>query len=249
MSGNIYESDRLVREYLLFHYGTAEEILPWPGGPRDALDFAVRSVHELLDPARLAAEGLALDIGCAVGRSAFELAALGLQVTALDYSQAFIHTAEALRRDGALDYVYTIEGERTASATARRPAKANPEHVRFAVGDAMNLPAELGAFDVVHAANLICRLPDPRVFLRRLPQLVKPGGQLLLTTPFTWLAEFTPRAQWIGGTPEAASADVLDALLAEHFTLKHVQELPFLIREHARKFQWSVARGTRWIRR
>lgn len=249
MSGIIYESDRLVREYLLFHYGTAEEILPWPGGPRDALDFAVRSVHDLLDPSRLTAEGTALDIGCAVGRSAFELASLGLQVTALDYSQAFINAAENIRRNGALDYVYTIEGERTASATARRPVNANPERVRFSVGDAMNLSTELGAFDVVHAANLICRLPDPRVFLRRLPELVKPGGQLLLTTPFTWLEEFTPRTQWIGGTAEAASADVLDALLAEHFTLEHVQELPFLIREHSRKFQWSVARGTRWIRR
>lgn len=249
MSGNIYESDRLVREYLLFHYGTAEDVLPWLAGPRDALDFAVRSVHELIDSARLAVEGTALDIGCAVGRSAFELAALGLQVTALDYSQAFINAAENIRRGGVLDYVYTIEGERTASASARRPANANPERVCFAVGDAMNLPAALGAFDVVHAANLICRLPDPRVFLQRLPELVKPGGQLLLTTPFTWLEEFTPRAQWIGGTPEADSADVLDALLAEHFTLGHVQELPFLIREHSRKFQWSVARGTRWIRR
>lgn len=248
MDGNIYESDRLVREYLLFHYGTAEEILPWPGGPHGALDFAVRSVHELLDEKALPEKARALDIGCAVGRSAFELAALGAEVVALDYSQAFIDAAETIRREGKLDYCYAIEGERTAAASARRPADADPDRVQFAVGDAMNLPQSLGTFDVVHAANLICRLPDPRVFLRRLPELVKHGGQLLLTTPFTWLKEFTPRAQWIGGTAEAASADVLDALLAEHFTLKHVQELPFLIREHARKFQWSVARGTRWIR-
>ena len=249
MAGNIYESDRLVREYLLFHYGVAQEILPWPGGPREALDFAVRSVHELLDQKALPAKARALDIGCAVGRSAFELAALGAEVTALDFSQAFIDAAETIRLEGKLDYRYVIEGDRTAAATARRPANADPDRLEFAVGDAMSLPESLGTFDVVHAANLICRLPDPRVFLRRLPELVRRGGQLLLTTPFTWLEEFTPRAQWIGGTESATSAEALDALLAEHFTLEHVQELPFLIREHARKFQWSVARGTRWIRR
>jgi putative 4-mercaptohistidine N1-methyltranferase len=249
VAGNIYESDRLVREYLLFHYGTAEEILPWLGGPREALDFAVRSVHELLDPKALPAKARSLDIGCAVGRSAFELAALGAEVVALDYSQAFIDAAETIRREGKLDYRYAIEGDRTAAASARRPAGADPDRVRFAVEDAMSLPESLSNFDVVHAANLLCRLPDPRVFLRRLPELVKPGGHLLLTTPFTWLEEFTPRAHWIGGTENATSAEALDALLAEHFTLEHVQELPLLIREHARKFQWSVAKGTRWIRR
>jgi hypothetical protein len=31
--------------------------------------------------------------------------------------------------------------------------------------------------------------------------------------------------------------------------LKLSKELPFLIREHARKYQWSVAWGTRWVRK
>jgi hypothetical protein len=31
--------------------------------------------------------------------------------------------------------------------------------------------------------------------------------------------------------------------------LKLSKEIPFLIREHARKYQWSVAWGTRWVRR
>jgi hypothetical protein len=31
--------------------------------------------------------------------------------------------------------------------------------------------------------------------------------------------------------------------------LKLVKDLPFLIREHARKFQWSVALATVWRRR
>ena len=55
----------------------------------------------------------------------------------------------------------------------------------------MNLRNDLGSFDLVHAANLLCRLTDPEKLLARLPQLVRSGGQLLLATPCTWLEEFT----------------------------------------------------------
>jgi putative 4-mercaptohistidine N1-methyltranferase len=247
--GNIYESDRLVREYLLFHYGGADEVLPYDFGPHDALGFARRCVAELLDVSALPSSARALDIGCAVGRSSFELARTCREVVGIDYSAAFIAAAEKIRTAGSLDYVYTIEGDRTGRASARLPGGVEVSRIKFAVGDAMALPADLGAFDVVLAANLLCRLPEPRQFLDRLPDLVKPNGQLLLTTPFTWLEEFTPREHWVGGREDIASADELKRILAPSFDLQFSAELPFLIREHARKFQWSVAWGTRWIRR
>jgi len=131
----------------------------------------------------------------------------------------------------------------------RLPQGADASRVAFEVGDAMALREDLGSFDVVLAANLLCRLPDPRKFLARLPSLVRTGGQLLLTTPFTWLKEYTPREHWIGGRGDASSADVLTDLLSPHFELRFQKDLPFLIRKHARKYQWSVAWGTRWVRK
>ena len=47
---------------------------------------------------------------------------------------------------------------------------------------------------------------------RRLPELVRTGGQLLLTTPFTWLEEFTPIEKWIGGKGVRAMEANLNAL-------------------------------------
>ena len=47
---NLYETDRLLSEYLLFHYGLPEEVLPWDFGPRSALGFPVRAVTETFDP-------------------------------------------------------------------------------------------------------------------------------------------------------------------------------------------------------
>jgi putative 4-mercaptohistidine N1-methyltranferase len=238
---SLYESPRLLDEYLLFHYGEPADVLPWANGPREALGFPVRTVTTFLEPSLL---GRALDLGCAVGRSAFELSRFCEEVTAVDYSQSFISAAERLGREGCLPYSSHEEGANFRRLTAQLPAGARPERVRFERGDAMDLRADLGDFELVHAANLLCRLTDPALLLQRLPALVRPGGTLILTTPCTWLEEFTPPAHW----PPGGTLDWLQHELCAAFTLEKQADLPFLIREHARKYQWSVALGTCWKR-
>ena len=242
---NPYEAPKLVAEYLLLHYGSAADVLGGMPGPAEAAGFPVRLVRELLAPCP--PESRALDLGCAVGASSFELARHCREVVGIDFSRAFVRAAKTLRETGEHAYEKLVEGTLAEPAMARLPGDVGRSRVTFSQGDAQALPAELNDFDVVLAANLICRLPDPQRFLDRLPTLVTPGGQLLLTTPFTWLEEFTPREKWIGGTPASGrSLDVLHDRLAPHFTLEHTVDLPFLIREHSRKFQYGVALGTRW---
>ena len=65
--------------------------------------------------------------------------------------------------------------------------------VRFQLGDACNLPAELGQFGMVLAANLVCRLPDPMAFFNRLKDLVVPGGIVVITSPYSWSEQYTPK--------------------------------------------------------
>jgi putative 4-mercaptohistidine N1-methyltranferase len=250
MSNDVYETDTLLEEYLLFHYGSAREILPWPFGPKDALDYPVRCVTECVDPSTLGPGSRALDIGCATGRSAFELARHCGEVIAIDYSHRFVEAGARIAAEGRLPYRYRVEGERFTEAEARLPEGIDPNRVHFEQGDAMDLRDGLGAFDVVLAANLICRLTEPRRFLRRLPDLVKPGGQLVINTPFTWMEAYTPVEHWIGAHPESGeSLRALKAELAEAFELTGTANMPFLIREHSRKFQWSVAQSARWVRK
>jgi putative 4-mercaptohistidine N1-methyltranferase len=242
---NPYETEKLLNEYLLFHYGTAEQVLGDGPGPREALHFAARAVDELL---KLPCGPRALDVGCAVGRSSFELARHCETVLGIDFSQAFVGAAERMRA-GRATVEQVVEGEITRRAELQRP-DVESRRLSFEVGDAMNLRDGLGAFDVVLAANLICRLPEPMKFLERLPGLVKSGGQLLLTTPFTWLEEFTPRENWLGGRSDGKrSFAALQEILAPDFDLQLTKDLPFLIREHERKFQYGIALGSRWIRK
>lgn len=252
MIPNFYESDRAVSEYLLFHYGTAEEILPYPFGPREALFYPVRCVANGLNTAALPPQARALDLGCAVGRSTFELARHCAEVIGIDYSQRFVDVATRLRDQGGINYVYHEEGQITRNSVAVVPTDIERRRARFEQGDAQNLRADLGAFDVVFAANLIDRLREPALLLRRLPELVKPGGQLVLTSPYTWLDDYTPRENWLGGTVNGGrpkrTLESLKAELKSSFALERTIDLPFLIREHVRKYQWSVAQASIWRR-
>jgi putative 4-mercaptohistidine N1-methyltranferase len=249
MSSADYESSELLNQYLLFHYGPADAQLPWPDGPHSALDFPARCVSEGVDRSRLPERARALDLGCSVGRSTFELAALCADVTGIDFSASFIRAAERMRSDGPWRIAVPRTGLLTEQVELRRPPQPSGS-LRFLQGDAQQLPADIGSFDVLLAANLLCRLPRPQQLIERLPGLVATGGQLIFTTPNTWMETFTPPQFWIGGTEQTGEPlDALHGLLADHFTLDASWDMPFLIREHARKFQWSVASASRWIRR
>ena len=251
MPDGFYETDKALSEYLLFHYGKPDEVLPWEFGPTDALDYPLRCVTECVYTETIPANARALDLGCAVGRSTFELARHCTEVIGIDLSESFITAAGQLQRGGRLDYSFAVEGELGQTAIAEVPTEVDRTRVRFEQGDATFLRDGLGQFEIVLMANLIDRLPCPAKCLEQLPGLVAADGQLVIATPCTWLEEYTPKANWLGGSQALGQARTLDTLreiLAHDFTLDAEWDLPFLIREHARKYQWSVAQATRWIR-
>ena len=61
---------------------------------------------------------IALDIGCAVGRSTFELSKKFSKVVGIDYSQAFIDCSNQLKKYGELPYSVTTEGSLVSQRVA-----------------------------------------------------------------------------------------------------------------------------------
>jgi putative 4-mercaptohistidine N1-methyltranferase len=184
-----------------------------------------------------------LDLGCAVGRSSFELARKIPQVEGVDFSSSFISAAKMLAARGSLVFPLKEEGSLARSVRTSAPSRQIRKRVCFRVGDALRLP-DLGTFDLVLAANLLDRVKDPRKLLQKvLPKLVRPGGILLLTSPYTWSEEFTPRSRWLKD-----SFLSIRKLLPPYFRLLRRQDLPFLLREHRRKFQLTLADATLWVR-
>jgi putative 4-mercaptohistidine N1-methyltranferase len=124
--------------------------------------------------------------------------------------------------------------------------------VLFMQGDACNLKPLYTGYDLVFAGNLIDRLYDPALFLAGIGDRVLPGGILAISSPYTWLEEYTPKAKWIGGRREAGepldSFSGLSAALEGRFRLVHRSDIPFVIRETARKHQHSIAELSVWRR-
>lgn len=248
MDTSAYESDELLNQYLFFHYGSPADQLPWKDGPAQALGFAQRCVREGVDLERLPGRAAALDVGCAVGGATFELSRHFAHCVGIDYSHAFVAAARQLQTSGEMEVEVVETGTRKSRHRIARP-EGTIGSLQFEQGDAHALRPDLGVFEVVLAANLLCRLARPALFIERLAGLVSTGGQLIITTPNTWLESFTARDYWIGATPETGEPlEALEALLRPAFRLDRVWDMPFLIREHARKYQWSVAQASRWIR-
>jgi len=233
---DVYETDQLVSDYLLFHYGSVEEFMPWACGPKEALFFPVRTT-------RYAAGreyGRILDLGCAVGRSTFELTHYGQEVLGVDFSEAFVQAAIEMKICGHKMHKRGAKGSDIFQASV--PKGCFSDRVSFLQGDAMNLPDEIGTFDLIHASNLICRLPDPAAFIASLGSLVNEGGRVILATPFSWLPEFTPQEKW----PDGDSWEWLQEQMRRDFELMTEADEPFMIREHARKYQYVVSRVSVW---
>ncbi len=242
-----YESDAAVAQYCDAHYGPDR--------------FEVPNFPAQL--ARLCAAALAgqpqrraLDLGCAVGRASFELAARFDQVTGVDFSSRFIAIARRLQERGRIRYQLAEEGELISEqevCLADLGLAAAAPRVAFHQQDAQGLESHLCDFDLVLAANLIDRLTEPGRFLAGIHQRLVVGGLLAIASPYNWLEEFTPRPQWLGGryrygTP-LTSLEGLREKLAGHFAaLGEPQEVEFVLRETARKFQFNISQLTLWRR-
>ena len=242
-----YETDRLLSEYAEFHYGA--EYHGVPNFPRALADIALRCLGDR--PARRA-----LDLGCATGRTTFELARRFEEVTGMDFSARFIGLGAQLADQGVLRYTLVDEGElvswREVWLKDLDLAEVR-DRVTFVQGDACNLKAQFTGYDLIVAANLIDRLYSPTRFLAQCHQRINPGGLLLIASPYTWLTEHTPREEWLGGFKRdgenVTTLDGLKAVLGAHFRLiEGPLEVPFVIRETRRKFQHSLSEVTVWER-
>ena len=168
----MYESERAVHEYLQFHYDATILRGPsaTPDAPSSALQFAQRVAQKCAQHAKPDRKRSALDVGCAVGGSSFELSKDFAAVAGFDFSHTFAATCVELQQKGEKAYEALVSGEVMEKCVAKVPRGSLPERCVFSQGDACDLQAcaLVGGktFDCVLAANLLCRLPDPERFLR-----------------------------------------------------------------------------------
>ncbi len=246
-----YETDAMVSQYAEFHYG--EAALGVPNFPQSMAKLAIEA-HQRHGNG---GQDRALDLGCATGRASFELARSFAKVVGIDFSARFIQVGIRLAETGTIRYTMPEEGELVSYHERRLDNLGLAEtagRVEFWQGDACNLKDIFNRFDLILAANLIDRLYAPRRFLDAVADRLNPGGLLVLASPYTWLEEYTKRAEWIGGFKKDGESfttlDGLKEILGTRFELVDgPRSVPFVIRETRRKHQHTLSEMTVWKRR
>lgn len=246
---NPYETDELVTQYMEFHYGDAYHGVD--NYPEKCAQICLELIQDDTKSKRKA-----LDLGCAVGRTSFELARDFDEVIGVDLSARFIESAMQLKDKGLLDYHIITEGELTIPRQADL-AKFDLDQLRgkvtFYQEDACNLASHHQGYNLIFAGNLLDRLHDPKQFLSSVHQYLKVGGILVMSSPYTLLEEYTPHKNWLGGYREnGRDIQVLDGIqnaLEPHFEMLNKSiDVPFVIRETKRKFQHTIAELSSWKR-
>lgn len=136
----------------------------WDGVYRgDSLQGAIyqrrqAAVLEYVDGAGLAPESHVLEIGCGAGHLTIQLAERGLDVVAVDASQAMVESTAERARDAGL-------GGRVTVASA----------------DVHALPYDDGDFALVVAVGVIPWLHSPPAAIAEISRVLRPGGELVLT--------------------------------------------------------------------
>jgi 2-polyprenyl-6-hydroxyphenyl methylase/3-demethylubiquinone-9 3-methyltransferase len=99
-----------------------------------------------------------LDVGCGGGLLAETLARAGAQVTAIDLAPSMIDTARLHALDSGLKIDYRVESAETLSTS------------------------HAGSFDVVTCMEMLEHVPDPAITMQVLGKLVRPGGDVFIST-------------------------------------------------------------------
>ena len=200
-------------------------------------------------------EGPILDLGCSVGRTAFELASRSHNlVLGIDLNFSMLQTAGRIMETRTVTYGRRVGG--IVFEPREFPVSfPRMEAVDFWVADVNNLPFTNDSVAMGSSLNLLDCVSTPYDHLRELARVLRPGGSALLSTPYDWSAYATSPESWIGGHSQRSenqgrSAVILRSLFENGGHLQAIKGLaleaeldnvPWTLRLHDRSFMTYFA--------
>jgi len=143
-----YTTDSIIAQYC--HFGWGENALAVENYPAKCASIALEYMKD--KPRKKA-----FDIGCAIGRSTFELARGFDEVIGVDFSARFIQEAEVLKQNAVLRYTMPTEGELESFHEVKLSSfdlEGMCDKVEFWQADACNLKPIFKEFDLIFAVIL-----------------------------------------------------------------------------------------------
>lgn len=197
--GSTFDTRRQqISAYAWDHYGDCDPI-ETSASAEAAPGSIARTLREGLKTAQPLLPGPMIDLGCSVGRTSFELSEHRDElVLGVDLNFSMLQVASQVLRTGRVCY----PRRRVGIVYDRREfpyRSSRPQNIDFWACDLMALPLAQSSFSLAIALNVLDCVPAPAEFLHESCSLLKPGGKLLLTTPFDWSPSATSVEAWLGG--------------------------------------------------
>lgn len=231
--------------YAFDHYGDLdhEQKTESHVSPGSTVKLLRRGLSSMERPVK----GPVIDMGCAVGRTTFELArACDEIILGVDLNFGMLKTASTILEKGYVSYPRRRGGiafeHRSFPAAFEKAA-----HVDFWVCDATALPVSGETFSAAVSLNVLDCAWSPYDHMKELGRMLMPGGNALVSTPYDWTTNATPVEAWLGGHSQrsdhkGASPAVLRSLLSggghphvlEELELISEEDLPWTLRLHDR---------------
>jgi SAM-dependent methyltransferase len=244
--GSAFDSQRQhLNTYAFDHYGDLdpEELTQSSVSPGSIVKLLRRGFSSM----ERSVKGPVIDMGCAVGRTTFELAqACDEIVLGVDLNFGMLKTAASILEKGCISYPRRRGGiafeRRGFPAVFEKAAK-----VDFWVCDATALPFSANAFSAGVSLNVLDCAWSPYDHLKEVGRILMPGGNAVVSTPYDWTAHATPVEAWLGGHSQrsehkGASPEVLRSLMSggghphavEDLELISEENVPWTLRLHDR---------------
>ena len=197
-----------------------------------------------------------LDIGCGVGRLAFELAKTAGSVDAIDFTARHIQHCLDLKEQGQIRYAMITQGEifDFHEVTLDNLGFADaPNNLHFAQGDGHNLKSQFNDYDLAICHRVIEYSYHPQVLLQQLCQRIKAGGLVVLGSSYAWDVSITDVQHWIGGfkrNGENLSSEAhLSEIMSAEFDLVHETQIVSKLELDQRTSQTANNHITIWRKR
>jgi SAM-dependent methyltransferase len=200
-AGTHYDASRQhISTYTWGHYGDLDTTAE-PASPSDphSENSLVACLDAGLDLLGSPVQAPVLDLGCAVGRTAFELAEKqDSLVLGVDLNFSMLRIAQKVLRGETQNYplrrVGLVYEHRILDASFARSGQ-----VDFWACDASALPFSSGSFGLASALNVLDSVISPLDLLRSIEESLMPGGGAVIACPYDWTSAVTPLESWIGG--------------------------------------------------
>ena len=197
-----------------------------------------RAVVERIAARASAHVDLAVELGCSTGRIVAELAAGADHVVGLDLHFGAVRRARHLLDGASVPYGRRRAGRHYAPARVTAGDRAVPAMRRTLLcGDALDPPLVPRMFDRVVALNLLDSVARPRQLLSVVDGLCAPGGEIILSSPYSWQSSVMAETERLGGADPAAdlAAILRDGTgLSARYEIEDEADLPWTLRRDAR---------------